>query len=264
MAGIGHFVAFGFTKHPPEERMAAIRSAGFDEVMLWWGDEYKEHQGSPLEQWKLAMKHRLKVRTVHYPYALTNSLWLDNLDAQAYEQGLKDGLRLASSLGVDIMVLHSTKGTQPPAPNELGLARLRRVVEVAQEAQVIMALENTRFLQHQQLLFDNIDSPYLGFCFDTGHAKAFTPDQDPLALFGQRLVTTHLTDNFGQKQGDLHLRPGLGNIDFDRLIPRILALKPDISLNLESHINPSFEKTELGLQAYLDASYASISRYRHG
>ena len=113
-------------------------------------------------------------------------------------------------------------------------------------------------------LYEEITSPFLGFCFDSGHASAFTPGSDPLALFGHRLVTTHLSDNLSPEAGDLHLRPGLGTVDFSSLIPRILALKPGISLNLESVRSQQDAQARLDLTAYLKASYAGIARHIDG
>lgn len=260
MNGIGHFIVFGFNEIPAEERMRAIKRAGFDEVMLWWGDEYLETHGTPQEQWDMAMRHDLKVRTVHYPFALTNALWLDNQDGTDYMAGLKKGLKTAGDLGIEYMVMHSNKGKCPPEPNALGLSRMQAIVEEARLQKVVIAMENTRFLHHQQYLYDNIPSPYLGFCFDTGHANCFTPGEDPLALFFDRLVTTHLSDNMGPKGKDAHLRPGLGLVDFDSMIPRIL-MKPGISLNLESAVSLEEQDKELALQDYLNASYASVRRH---
>lgn len=264
MNGIGHHVVFGYSVIPARERMRALKAAGFDEVMLWWGDEHLETHGAPRAQWEMARESGLRVRTVHYPFALTNALWLDNQAGRDYEQGLFSGLALAAELAVEHMVIHTNKGKTPPGPNPLGLHRLRKVVERAEELGVILALENTRFLRHLAYLYEGITSPFLGFCFDSGHASAFTPGSDPLALFGHRLVTTHLSDNLSPEAGDLHLRPGLGTVDFSSLIPRILALKPGISLNLESVRSQQDAQARLDLTAYLKASYAGIARHIDG
>lgn len=262
MNGIGHSVVFGFCMISADERMRALRDAGFDEVMLWWGDERKETHGGPQQQWEMARQHGLKVRTVHYPFALTNSLWLDIQDGRDYINDLLDGLKLAGKMGIEHMVIHSNKGKKPPEPNAMGLERLRRVVEEAEQQQVVLALENTRFLHHQQYLYEHIGSPFLGFCFDSGHANCFTPEEDLLLLFGERLVTTHLSDNFGPGPGDLHLRPSLGSINFDTVIPRILT-HPGVSLNLESAYSQIDAEADLGMKEYLDASYADIIRHVH-
>ena len=260
MNSIGQFVVFGYCLHSPEERMRALKDAGFDEVMLWWGEEHRDTHGGPREQWEMAQRNGLSVRTVHYPFALTNALWLDNQDGRDYMKGLSAGLALAGELGIAHMVIHSNKGKQPPKPNALGLKRMQHLVEAAERQRVVVALENTRFLHHQQYLYDNIPSPYLGFCFDSGHANCFTPGEDPLDRFSDRLVTTHISDNIGPSGGDLHLRPGLGSIDFSRLIPRILK-KPGVSLILESAYSQRDADLGLDLAAYLRASHAGITQH---
>lgn len=257
--GIGHFVDFGYYDCTPAERMQALRGAGFDEVMLWWGDEHTVTQGRPLEQFDLAQRYGLRVRTAHHPFGLTNALWLDNLDGQSHVQMIEQGLETAGKLGIEHLVLHTNKGKNPPEPNHLGLARMRRLVEKAARHGVVLALENTRFLRHQAFLFDAIASPFLGFCYDSGHAHCFTPAEDPLALFGRRLVTTHLSDNRGPGQGDLHLRPGLGTIDFAFLVPRLLAFGPKVSLNLESARSEEAADRRLCLEDWLEASQKALS-----
>lgn len=66
-------------------------------------------------------------------------------------------------------------------------------------------------------LFEEIDSPWFGFCLDTGHQNAFsrTPLDAWLEATAGRLKEIHLHDNDGS--WDDHLPIGEGNIDFDLL-----------------------------------------------
>ena len=193
---------------------------------------------------------------------LSNSLWLDIQDGQDYINDLLDGLKLAGKMGIEHMVIHSNKGKKPPRTQRDGIRAPASRGGGGGTTQVVLALENTRFLHHQQYLYEHIGSPFLGFCFDSGHANCFTPEEDLLLLFGERLVTTHLSDNFGPGPGDLHLRPSLGSINFDTVIPRILT-HPGVSLNLESAYSQIDAEADLGMKEYLDASYADIIRHVH-
>ena len=83
-----------------------------------------------------------------------------------------------------------------------------RALEEAQAQGVNIALENTRFLRYNQYLYQRLNSPRLKFCFDSGHANCYTPQEDPLALFGDKLCTMHLHDNYGPGQGTSTTRWG--------------------------------------------------------
>lgn len=65
-----------------------------------------------------------------------------------------------------------------------------------------------------RLLFDEINSPAFGGCFDIGHWHIFGEMDlsEWLALIGRHLISCHLHDNRGRF--DDHLPPGDGLIDF--------------------------------------------------
>ncbi|MFZ2445145.1 MAG: sugar phosphate isomerase/epimerase [Syntrophobacteraceae bacterium] len=84
-------------------------------------------------------------------------------------------------------------------------------------------------------LFAKLDSPWFGFCLDTGHQNAFskTPLERWLDATAGRLMEIHIHDNDGSD--DHHLPVGRGNIDFDYLFGFLDAngLRP--VLTLEPH-----------------------------
>ncbi len=66
-------------------------------------------------------------------------------------------------------------------------------------------------------LCEHIGSDTLGLNFDTGHAWACKENLYLIpAKLGERILGTHLCDNFGGE--NLSLRPGAGSIDWPRLI----------------------------------------------
>ena len=66
-------------------------------------------------------------------------------------------------------------------------------------------------------LCEHIGSDTLGLNFDTGHAWACKENLYLIpAKLGERILGTHLCDNFGGE--NLSLRPGAGSIDWSRLI----------------------------------------------
>ena len=109
--------------------------------------------------------------------------------------------------------MHLTEGLNPPAPNSLGVQSLLELVKVAEELGVTIAIENTRGNDNVPYVLSKIQSNYLGFCYDSSH-HYLSDKQDYRLLenFGERLVTTHLSDNDGLEVR--HWLPGHGIIDW--------------------------------------------------
>ncbi|NLF26334.1 MAG: sugar phosphate isomerase/epimerase [Clostridiales bacterium] len=257
MPSLGQSFSFGFYELPVAARMRAIRDAGFDDVMLWWGDEYSEADGAPREVFESAVKAGLRVRTAHFPTVETPGLWREGAAGDAYERALIEALRTSGERGIEHLVVHVTKGFETPPPNETGLRRMLHAVEAAEKYDVDIALENTRFLRYNQYLYDHVDSDRMRFCFDCGHANCYTPDEDPLGRFGDRFATMHLHDNRGALAGDEHMMPGYGSIDFVRLSARLAELSPE-AYNLESCYSARDEQQNLSMEEYLARSHAAL------
>ena len=251
MAFLGQDFPFGFEDRPAVERLRAVKSAGFDEVMLHW----QENQGKSAKEWfDLATAEGLHIRTVHFPQERMADLWRDGEDGDALERSLLRAIRNAGERNIENVVMHTTRRLETPPPNEIGVRRTMHAVEAAEKWGVNLALENTRFLQYNQYLFRRISSKRLTFCYDCGHAHCFTPGYDPLALFGDKMTTMHLHDNHGQR--DEHLVIGEGNIDLALLFTRLAALRP-VSYNLESHDQGG----HMQMEEYLIVAYGRLKYY---
>ena len=63
-------------------------------------------------------------------------------------------------------------------------------------------------------LIDELDSPFVGMCLDTGHCSVFGDDPGEMVrLAGPRLRTLHVHDNNGKS--DLHWLPYTGVIKWE-------------------------------------------------
>jgi L-ribulose-5-phosphate 3-epimerase len=107
-------------------------------------------------------------------------------------------------------VVHLSSGDNPPPPNQIGLDRLKRLVEMAERKNVNIALENLRKIEYLDFAFSNIQSGRLGLCYDSGHENCYTKGSDLLTKYGSKLMALHLHDNDGTD--DQHQIPGEGNI----------------------------------------------------
>ncbi len=145
-------------------------------------------------------------------------------------------LEKAKALGVSVVVVHCAgTRTELDAPAkrqqrmDVNLACLEPLARMAEEAGVRVAIENGVHRGDWQFIIDMVGElghPSVGLNVDTGHANL--GDMDPataIRMAGPRLITTHLQDNFGER--DDHLPPGLGKIDW----PSVVAALREIGYN---------------------------------
>jgi sugar phosphate isomerase/epimerase len=205
---------------PLKERFALIKAAGFDTVGLWRDDWF----GWPgyRDFADMARDAGLRIADGHAPFArdydIVNALWLDNLDGETTMEIYLRTISEAAEDGVPNLILHLQERNTPP-PNEIGLRRIRRLVETAEKRGVVIALENIYDHGYLRYVFDRVASPNLGFCYDAGHRNCFEPDVDLLSLFGDKLIALHLHDNDGT--GDQHSIPFEGRINWQERMRKI-------------------------------------------
>jgi sugar phosphate isomerase/epimerase len=134
---------------------------------------------------------------------------------------------LATTLGGPLVVVHCS-GTHPeplsPDDRQLRIDQLRRsaedLAELGQAMQVGFALENLPPYHPVgndpawiATLCRQIDSPFLGVCFDVAHAFLAGHQPDSVIPVAEQACYLHVCDNHGQK--DEHLMPFAGSIDFE-------------------------------------------------
>jgi sugar phosphate isomerase/epimerase len=141
----------------------------------------------------------------------------------------------------------------------LALDSLGKLLPAAEKAGIILAVENSFEMSNATDevlgLLKNFDSPFLGCCFDAGHANYMAPSRDgkpkvhlqylveqawrgnlieePAALekLLPHIVTCHLHDNSGV--GDDHNLPGRGTADWAAVMPKLLSAPRLISCQSE-------------------------------
>ena len=230
---LGQNFRCGFYDIPPQERLKAIKRAGFDGVMFWWGDDFEDTDGSRYDLIEGALKLNLRVDTVHFPSVHADYLWRDET-RKAYIEDMIAAIRDCSRYGVENLVIHTTRRLITPPYNEKGLEELSRAVKVAEREGVNIAVENTRFPDYNKYIYENINSDRLTLCYDCGHEHCYTKDRDILSEFGDRLSTSHIHDNDGTD--DQHHIMGEGNIDYAKVFKN-LGERNLTYYNLESYCN---------------------------
>ncbi len=210
---LGLFAWFGLPI-PFSERMAMIRDAGFDATSLWWEEDDDMRRRLRHLTPDLARNAGLHIDNLHAPYDGCNDLWSElDEDRRSMVRRHLGWVDDCARHGVDTLVMHVTQGTATPPPNEPGLDSIRRIVEKGEDLGVTIAVENTRSPAHLDWLFDRIQSPRLGLCYDSSHDWLYCAEPGHLLRrWGPRLLCTHLSDTDGRR--DQHWLPRNGVIDF--------------------------------------------------
>lgn len=216
---INIFDWFGYDMPYNRERYQLIKEAGFDGVLLYWSNEFGniDYRHNP----ELARQNGLFVENIHTSYENINDLWLDSLDGDEIVSHLLRCVDDCHRYGIPTMIVHLTSGESPPKANELGINRLKKIIERAERQSVNVALENLRKPEYLKYVFDRIISSRLGFCYDSGHQNCRSKNVDLLALYGNKLMALHLHDN--DESGDQHLLPFDGNIDWACIMRKLAS-----------------------------------------
>jgi len=240
---------------PGDKLYKLIRNAGFEATTLWWGnknhDDYEQHP-------QLARDAGLVIEHIHSPYTGANNLWLDNQSGEDEFQLQLSCVEACANHEIPTMVMHLSGGDAPPHYNELGLARIRRLVDLAERIGVNIALENLRKPPYLAYVLENIFSPRLGFCYDSGHHLLYAKSEDLLAKHGARIMAMHLHDNDGS--ADQHLLPFDGMVEWEVIMPALAKTKYAGAISLEVG-NSGY--TELSPEEFLQVAYERAQKLEY-
>lgn len=209
---------------------------GFSAISPVWSPEL------PLEDLTACVARLgMTIQSVHAPHRGQPILW-DPKDPtrDTVRQQFLDCIDTCARFSVPMAVLHGWQGlgyTFPETP--LDFSAFDRIVDYAEERNVSIAFENLEGEEYLAALLDRYrDCSHVGYCWDSGHDHCYPHTLDFLESFGDRLIMTHIHDNFGTRGvptslDDLHLLPGDGNIHWESAIGRLKALPRQKILNFE-------------------------------
>lgn len=269
MKKVGINVGLGFGIEVPE-MLQHIKKAGFDAVFTDW------HEGCPLAEWKaLADSLGLEMPFIHAPFSKIEYIWEDD-EMGDWALGTQLAcLEESAKNNIPIVVCHVFKGFgKEDAPNDLGLSRLQKLVDRAQELGVKIAFENTEGEGYLDAVMKHFwNHPAAGFCIDTGHEVCYNYGHDLIAKYGERLIATHLDDNLGISgesifwHDDLHLLPWDGVVDFEGTAKRIQntpfsdVLMFELTVHSKPNRHDNDQYLEMGCDAYLAEAYRRAQRF---
>lgn len=217
-----------------QERFRLIKEAGFQGIagLLWQNDFDKDYQSFP----QYANDANLYIETIHAPWWGANDLWIDNEIGQTFTEEILELIKVCSFHKIPTLILHpeyknGTSYSQMPVKFDIGLNRIRGIINEAERLNVNIAIENMCDFKYLDCIFSNIDSKRLGFCFDSGHWNVFMPNIDLLGLYGNKLMALHLHDNNGKE--DWHSLPFTGNIKWDEIANKLKKVNYKGAISLE-------------------------------
>lgn len=237
---------------PMEQRVAKIKAAGFDSILLWWGTG---EEACRADRVAFARKQGLHIENAHADTKSLNSLWLEGDEGNDILLELKREVLDCAKYGMETLVLHLTNGNTPPLISALGISRVEQLIRLAEQEGIRLAFENVRKPEHTRWILDHFTGPTVGLCYDSGHEHFWTPEVDWLVEYGNRVFAIHLHDN--NRDGDAHLIPFDGTVNWSETIKKIAASSYSGAITVESQIHSSTQYREKSLESFLALSYQS-------
>ena len=199
------------------QRIKSIKNAGFDATSIWIDEDNRREIGLEDEP-NIIRDYGLIIEYAHAPYRNINSLW-DKYKSQEIELEIKTHIDYCAKNEIPILVIHLTKGYRIKEANEYGLIVLRRLIEYAKDRKIRIAAENTKQDNVLEKVFNEIEDPVLGLCFDTSHDNLYGDIKfEIMEKYRKRLLCLHISDNDGHV--DDHWIPYQGKIDWEAFIHR--------------------------------------------
>ena len=205
----------------PKETVDAIYNSGFKNVFVQY--YHIDLDGlNELEIIDYCKELGLNIVFCHLGYKVArpiNEIWLEGEKGEKLIEGYIEDFKLMKEKQINLVVMHLISGEEPPMYNELGLKRIKKLVEKAKEIGIKIAFENTKKKGYLEYVINNIKDDNLGICYDAGHCHAYFDDKFNYELFKDKIFAVHLHDN--DKSDDLHLLPFDGTIDWTHVITKL-------------------------------------------
>ncbi|MCG2770282.1 MAG: sugar phosphate isomerase/epimerase [Anaerolineae bacterium] len=190
-------------------------------VASWWSDDALS------DLVELCDSLRMTIHSIHCPIGTDHNLC--SVDPQILAKtvkGMERAIRAATELGAEAVVFHAYALQDPLFQRVRTIeTHLEELILLAEALNVQFAVENLPNEGCVGALYAimAVMGDRLKFCWDSGHANL--PGSGGLSLLDclrDSLCMVHLSDNDGQT--DQHLIPGMGSMDFDKIMKKLAKI----------------------------------------
>lgn len=232
---------------PVETQIQRVYDAGFRHMDMnfwdWCHDPASPFRKDNWRDWVEGIAKKAQELNVSFTQAHADVYNFYTGDQSRYEMYLRS-IEGAAMLGIPWVTFHPSIRPDFAPETEQQIIRenieyYKPLVEIAEKFKVGIALENMsgRLCTAQQLnqMVDALDSPYVGVCWDTGHAHIAKQNQpESIRLMGSRLHALHVQDNEGIS--DHHMPPHFGTIEWEPIMDALKEINYPGDFTFEAHM----------------------------
>lgn len=219
--------SFGASEY---EQLKAFKRAGIDGFFTMYGS-----RGHIKEMRAAADELGLYFQSVHAEFHGMADFWKGGEAGDAVTENLIETVESAAEFNVPLIVMHAYIGFYTgEKPTALGLERFGKIVAVAEEKGIKIAVENTEGEEFLESMLDTYRSKNVGFCWDTGHELCYLTRKS-VEKYNDRLFGTHIDETLvvlSKKIPDSHINidvefgEGEGQFSLKKIKERAEARKP--------------------------------------
>ena len=202
--------------------------------------------------------------TIHAPFLDLNPGSFEPLLRDATRRRFRQVMSAAALFQPRVIVFHPgydrwRYGDYKAKWLETSLDIWRETAAEASAMGTVIAIENIFDEEPGVLraLLEEIGSPRVGHCFDTGHLNLFgkISMEEWFRDLGAHIVETHIHDNTGAR--DDHAPLGTGTVDFPLFFSLMERYAPDAVWTIEAHSRDCLERALLNIAPFLERRHTS-------
>lgn len=194
-----------------KERFQIYKDVGFTHVGFYLDDSYLSNNETYFELINTAKEVGLELLQVHLDYKNSNMLSLN--EDNDFIRYIEIKIDEAINYGIKQLVVHASKGNEPPPISSYTLNRLKKLSRKLVKYDVTLCFENVRDNTNLEKVM-KLDLENINMCYDSGHAHCYSDERELLVKYKDKIVTTHIHDNFNS---DDHSIPGRGSIEWSTI-----------------------------------------------
>lgn len=183
-----------------KERLNVYKEVGFKEVALYFDKNYINENEDYINILNYARSIGLQIKQVHLDYKISNLLC--SKETNEYFDYLESKMQEAVTNNIEIVVVHASKGDNPPMLDNENLLKLDALLEKYEDKNLFVCFENVRNNSNLASVL-SLKRKNIGMCYDLGHAHCYDNEYDLLNKYKDKIICAHLHNNKGSDSHDL-------------------------------------------------------------